>query len=309
MDTRISGTTRLLGIIGSPVNRVGSPVMYNFCFDHYKLDYVYMAFDCREDQVKETLDAVRRLNMRGVSVTMPCKREAARLADRLSPAARFAGAVNTIVNDGGILTGHITDGLGLVLDLKAHGKAVRDKNIVLLGTGGASSAILVQCALEKAASITVFNRTGPGLDRARSIGDRMRAEGISCRLEYHLLNDSELLSQKIRSSDILINATPVGMHPDQEGKSLVSDLSAFHKDLIVYDVICDPKRNPPHGGRPAKRMLRRKCFWRRRNASLAGSRSLPSVYRASHAVKELSAFLKSVSRLASFPIPEYNGKS
>ena len=292
MDTRISGTTRLLGIIGSPVNRVGSPVMYNFCFDHYKLDYVYMAFDCREDQVKETLDAVRRLNMRGVSVTMPCKREAARLADRLSPAARFAGAVNTIVNDGGILTGHITDGLGLVLDLKAHGKAVRDKNIVLLGTGGASSAILVQCALEKAASITVFNRTGPGLDRARSIGDRMRAEGISCRLEYHLLNDSELLSQKIRSSDILINATPVGMHPDQEGKSLVSDPSAFHKDLIVYDVICDPKRT-----RLMEDALRNGCsaenvFGGEGMLLWQGAEAFRLYTGLPMPVKELSAFLK-----------------
>ena len=114
MDTRISGTTGLLGVIGAPIRHSGSPLMYNFCFDYYGLDYVYLAFECKEDQVKETLDAIRRLQMKGANVTMPCKQAVAQQMDRLSKAARYVGAVNTIVNDQGVLTGHMTDGLGVI---------------------------------------------------------------------------------------------------------------------------------------------------------------------------------------------------
>lgn len=118
MDTRISGKTRLLGVFGTPIKHSGSPIMYNFCFDYYGIDCAYLAFDTDASQVKDSLAAMRRLNMRGANVTMPCKQEVCRNMDKLSDAARFVGAVNTIVNDNGVLTGHITDGMGVVLDLK-----------------------------------------------------------------------------------------------------------------------------------------------------------------------------------------------
>ncbi len=241
MDTRISGTTKLFGIIGTPVDRAGSPAMYNFCFDYYGLDCVYLAFDCREDQVKDTLAAAKRLQIRGLNVTMPCKREAARQVDRLSPAARFTGAVNTIVHEGGILTGHITDGIGFLSDLMDHGHTVAGKDIVLMGTGGAAAAILTQCALEGAASVTIFNRSREGLEKARAIGDALAADGVSCRMEYRFLTDPDLLHRTVRKASILINATPVGMAPGGEGRSLITDMSIFHRDLVVYDVICQPE--------------------------------------------------------------------
>ena len=98
MEQRIKGTTGLMGLIGSPVGHSGSPEMYNFSFRYHHLDYAYLAFDIKEDQVKEALDAVRLFHMRGCNVTMPCKNEAARYMDELSPAAFIMGAVNTIVN-------------------------------------------------------------------------------------------------------------------------------------------------------------------------------------------------------------------
>ena len=133
MDTRISGKTRLLGVFGTPIKHSGSPIMYNFCFDYYGIDCAYLAFDTDESQVKDSLAAMRRLNMRGANVTMPCKQEVCRNMDKLSDAARFVGAVNTIVNDNGVLTGHITDGMGVVLDLKDHNVSIIDKDIVLFG--------------------------------------------------------------------------------------------------------------------------------------------------------------------------------
>ena len=240
MDTRISGTTGLLGVIGSPITHSGSPLMYNFCFDHYGLDYVYLAFDCREDQVEDTLAAIRRLKMRGANVTMPCKQKVAQQMDRLSKAARYVGAVNTIVNDQGILTGHMTDGLGVMGDLKDHGKTIQGKDVVLLGAGGAAGAIMVQCALDGARSVTVFNRGEEGILRVKDMGERMEEEGISCRLSYGLLTEEERLYQTVREGDVLINATSVGMRPMSEGKSLIRDTGVFHKELVVYDVIYNP---------------------------------------------------------------------
>ena len=112
MEQRIKGTTGLLALIGSPVGHSGSPDMYNFCFRYHNLDYCYMAFDIKEDQVPAALDAMRLFKMRGCNVTMPCKTAAAQNMDELSPAARIIGAVNTIVNENGKLIGHMTDGIG-----------------------------------------------------------------------------------------------------------------------------------------------------------------------------------------------------
>lgn len=240
MDTRISGTTRLLGVFGTPIRHSGSPIIYNFCFNYYGLDCVYLAFDCDVPQVKDSIAAIRRLNMRGANVTMPCKQEVARNMDKLTPAARFIGAVNTIVNDNGVLTGHITDGEGVVLDLKNHGVSVVDQDIVLLGAGGAATAIMVQCALDGAKSVTVFNRGVEGLAKAERIGQSMMEDGIPCRMEYHLLAESERMHDCIRKADILINGTCVGMRPMHEGESLVTDMTAFHENLVVYDVIYNP---------------------------------------------------------------------
>lgn len=240
MDTRISGNTRLMGVIGSPIRHSGSPLMYNFCFDYYGLDCVYLAFPCEEAEVPETLAAFRRLNLRGGNVTMPCKQAVARNVDRLEGAAKFIGAANTIVNDGGILTGYMTDGMGVVLDLRDHGIDIRDKRIVLLGAGGAANAIMVQCALDGAAAVTVFNRGREALDKAAAVGQAMMADGVGCRMTYHPLADAEALGEAMEKADVLINATSVGMAPKLEGLSLIGDVSLLRPELTVYDVIYNP---------------------------------------------------------------------
>ena len=121
MEKRISGHTGLLALIGSPVGHSGSPAMYNYSFEKLGLDYAYVAFDIKEDKVKDAIAAMKTFNMRGCNVTMPDKVEAAKYMDELSPAAQIIGAVNTIVNDNGKLTGHITDGEGFVHNLRDHG--------------------------------------------------------------------------------------------------------------------------------------------------------------------------------------------
>ena len=141
MEKRISGHTGLLALIGSPVGHSGSPAMYNYSFEKLGLDYAYVAFDIKEDKVKDAIAAMKTFNMRGCNVTMPDKVEAAKYMDELSPAAQIIGAINTIVNDNGKLTGYITDGEGFVHNLKDHGIDIKGKKITVAGGGGAATAI------------------------------------------------------------------------------------------------------------------------------------------------------------------------
>lgn len=157
MEKRISGTTALYCLIGTPIGHSGSPAMYNYSFQKLGIDSAYVAFDISIEKVKGTIAAFRTLNIKGANVTMPCKNEVAKYMDELSPAARLVGAVNTIVNDGGKLTGNITDGVGFVRNLKEHGVDIKNKKITILGAGGAATAIQVQCALDGAKEINTFN--------------------------------------------------------------------------------------------------------------------------------------------------------
>ena len=142
----ISGTTRLLGLIGTPVGHSKSPQMYNYCFQKFNQDFAYFAFDVTEENTEKAINSLKLLNFRGANVTMPLKNAVIPFLDRLSPAAKAIGAVNTIVNDDGVLTGHITDGAGYTLNLKAGSVSVKDKKITLVGAGGVASAIMIQCA-------------------------------------------------------------------------------------------------------------------------------------------------------------------
>lgn len=159
MERRINGHTRLYALIGSPVGHSGSPAMYNYSFEKLGIDAAYLAFDIPLEKTKDAIDAFRTLNVGGFNITMPNKTAAAQLVDRLSPAAELVGACNTVVvEEDGTMTGHITDGIGFVRNLKEHGVGIEGKKIVLLGTGGAATAIAVQAALDKASEIAIFNR-------------------------------------------------------------------------------------------------------------------------------------------------------
>lgn len=240
METRISGKTKLLALIGSPVEHSGSPAMYNYSFQRLGLDYAYVAFDVKEKDVKQALDAMRLFHMRGMNVTMPDKVEAANQVDELSKAAQIIGAVNTIVNEDGKLVGHITDGEGFVNNLRDHGISVEGKKITVAGGGGAATAIQVQCALDGAREITIFNKQDAFFERTLETANKIKKAVPDCKVAVYNIEDIEKMTEEIKHSDIFVNATIVGMKPlDQE--SVVKDLSAFHKDLVVADAVYNPE--------------------------------------------------------------------
>ncbi|MCI5870029.1 MAG: shikimate dehydrogenase [Dorea sp.] len=240
MKKRISGTTTLLGLIGSPVGHSGSPAMHNYSFERLGLDYAYLAFDIKEEQVQQFLDTARLLHMRGFNVTMPCKTEVVRLVDELSPAAQIIGASNTVVNENGRLIGHNTDGIGFVRNLQEHGVRVKGKNITLMGGGGAGTAIFVQLALDGARRIDVLNRKGENYLKLEKMSEKLKEFAPECMVRVRDLADEAMLYESIRESDILINATKVGMKPN-EGESLIKDTSVYREDLVVSEIIYNPK--------------------------------------------------------------------
>ena len=240
MEKRISGHTRLLALIGSPVGHSGSPAMYNYSFEKLGLDYAYMAFDVKEDGVKAALDAMRLFNMRGMNVTMPDKVEAARYMDELSPAAQIIGAVNTIVNEDGKLIGHMTDGEGFVNNLKDHGISIVEKKMVIAGGGGAATAIQVQCALDGAREITIFNKKDAFFERTMQTAEKIKAAVPNCEVQVYDIDDEVQFKTELDSADIFVNATIVGMKP-MDDQSIIKDVSWFRADLVVADIVYNPE--------------------------------------------------------------------
>lgn len=240
MERRISGHTGLLALIGSPVGHSGSPAMYNYSFQKLGLDYAYVAFDIKVDEVKAAIDAMKTFKMRGCNVTMPCKNEAVKYMDELSPAARIIGAVNTIVNEDGRLIGYITDGEGFVNNLKDHGIDVKGKKITVAGGGGAATAIQVQCALDGAREISIFNIKDAFFERTLQTAEKIKEEVPGIVVNVYDIADTDKMTEEIRSSDIFANATIVGMKP-MENESVVKDTSAFYPGLVVADAVYNPE--------------------------------------------------------------------
>ncbi|HGM3507897.1 TPA: shikimate dehydrogenase [Clostridioides difficile] len=237
----ISGRTGLFALIGTPVGHSKSPVMYNYSFEKLDLDYRYLAFDITVDKVKEALSAIKTFNIKGANVTMPCKSAVTEYMDELSPAARIIGACNTIVNDNGKLVGHITDGVGYVRNLKENGVEVKGKKITIMGAGGAATAIQVQCALDGAREISIFNTKDDFYKRAEQTVENIKKEVPECIVNLYDLEDIDKLYEEIESSDILTNATLIGMKP-YDNETNIKDVSILRKELVVTDVVYNPKK-------------------------------------------------------------------
>lgn len=241
MEKRISGHTRLYALIGSPVGHSGSPAMYNYSFEKLGIDAAYLAFDVPVEKTEEAVKALAALHAGGFNVTMPCKTAVAQLVDRLSPAAALVGACNTVVfEEDGSMTGHMTDGTGFVRNLKEHGVDIEGRKIVLLGTGGAATAIAVQAALDGVAEIAIFNRKDEFYANGEKTVEKIRKAVPSIgKVFIEDLDNKELLGEIIGRSDILINATRAGMSPMEDVIPVPAEF--LRPQLAVADVVYNPK--------------------------------------------------------------------
>lgn len=237
----ITGHTRLTALLGSPVAHSISPLMHNEAFQLLDLDYTYLCFEVNEETLPAAVDGLKACGIRGFNLTMPNKNKIVELLDELSPAARLIGAVNTVVNDDGHLTGYNTDGVGYMQAVKDAGYDITGKTITIMGAGGAATAICAQAALDGVEKIHIFAReTSRFWDRTQKLAENINST-LPCKAVLHENKDTAALAQAISESALLLNATSVGMAPNTEG-TIIEDTSLYHPDLIVSDVIYNPRK-------------------------------------------------------------------
>ncbi len=230
----ISGKTRICALIGDPIEHTMSPVMHNTAYKKLGLDYAYIPFRVKPEELPRAVAGLKALNVRGFNVTIPHKVSIIPFLDSLDPLAEKIGAVNTVVNEDGELRGYNTDATGFIQALLGRKVEPKDKNAVILGAGGASRAISYILA-ERGAHLTILNRKLE-LDWAEKIGQFIREDlGREVRV---LELTPKLLGKALEGADILVNATSVGMSP-AGGKSLVP-ARLLRRRLVVFDIVYNP---------------------------------------------------------------------
>ena len=239
MEKRITGHTELIGLMAYPIRHSSSPAMHNAAFAKLGLDYAYLAFEVDNDSLEGAVQGIRSLKLVGSNVSMPNKTVVHKYLDKLSPAAEMCGAINTIVNEDGVLTGHITDGTGYMMSLKDNGVDVIGKKMTIVGAGGAATAIEIQAALDGVAEISIFNRKDEFWANAEETVRKIN-EKTNCKAQLFDLADLDKLKEEIASSYLFTNATGMGMKP-LEGQTYIPDKSFLRPDLIVSDVVYYPR--------------------------------------------------------------------
>lgn len=235
---RMTSSTSIAAVIGDPVKHSLSPVIHNVGFQSLGIDWVYVACEVKEGEAQSALDAMKTLGLRGLSVTMPHKTAIASLVDSVSPAAQALHSVNTVeVAADGSLIGHSTDGEGLVASLKEQGVGVKGKTILILGAGGASRSVIDALQRHECQQIFVANRSLDHAQTAVALAPAI-AEVVS-------IADVAALSEAATNSDIIINATSVGMTKSREvvpGKVSASPIPIDHirSNHIVLDLVYHP---------------------------------------------------------------------
>jgi shikimate dehydrogenase len=211
-----------------------SPVMHNAAFKNKGVDCVYLPFKVKKEELGKAIEGMRALNIRGLNVTIPHKVDVIQFLDELDPLADKIGAVNTIVNNGGVLKGYNTDATGFLQALRERGIEPKGKSVVILGAGGASRAISFILA-EGGAHIVILNRLLE-LDWAKELASRI-SQTFAKEVEALELN-KENLASALEKADILVNTTSVGMSPKIDETPVTSNL--LKSNLVVSDIVYNP---------------------------------------------------------------------
>ena len=225
----------MVGLIGDPVAHSVSPEMHNAAYKELNLDYSYISIQVAKKDLKKALDDIRAKNFAGVNVTIPHKEAVIPLLDEVTKIPRLIGAVNAIKNENGKLIGYNTDGAGFVESLKEDGKIdPKGKNVVLIGAGGGAKAVaimLAEAGIKSLVITDIMREKSSNLTECVKSYFKIDAAAIS--------QGSNDLKEAIKNCNILVNATPVGMHPNEDKCPIALDIE-IPKGILVYDLIYNP---------------------------------------------------------------------
>ena len=234
---KLDGYTRLAAVVANPIKHSISPFIHNTAFEATATNGVYVVWEIETSDLEQTIRNIRRYQMFGINLSMPYKEQVIPYLDELSDEARLIGAVNTVVNHDGILIGYNTDGKGFFKSLPSF--TITGKKMTLLGAGGAAKSILAQAILDGANQISVFVRES-SMEKTKSYLDRLE-EQTGFKVDLYALEDVSELQARIAESDLLVNATSVGM----DGQSSpVPESIVLPETLLVADIIYKPFETP-----------------------------------------------------------------
>jgi len=222
----------LVGVLGYPVAENPTCVMQEAGFAELGLKWRYLTMEVKPEALPDAMRGVRALGMRGINLTIPHKVAVMALLDDIAPDAKLIGAVNTVRRAGDRLIGENTDGKGFLRGLRESGLDPRGKRVVVLGAGGAARAITVELALAGAAELTVFNRS---VERGQSLVTDLKAR-TGASAQFKPWNTTFAVGPE---TDVLVNATSIGLYPDIHATPDV-DLGSARSELLVCDVIPNP---------------------------------------------------------------------
>ncbi len=232
----ILGTTKTIGIFGDPVAHTLSPVIQNAAFAALGLDFVYVPFHVVPERLGPAVEGVRALGLAGVNITIPHKVAVMDYLDEIDANAKEIGAVNTVVNDGGRLVGHNTDGAGFLKSLTEEtGFNPAGRRVLVIGAGGAARAVLYSVLLENPAAVVVLNRT---VEKAAALVDAFGPGFKDVELSAGPLFGAKAAAG---SADLVINTTSLGMEGNAE---LDFPVSALADDAVVADIVYSPLKTP-----------------------------------------------------------------
>ncbi|MBA7647473.1 Shikimate dehydrogenase (NADP(+)) [subsurface metagenome] len=231
---RINGETKIVGLIGYPIGHTLSPAMHNRAFEYLDLNYIYLPFPVEKNNLKGALRALPALGIVGVNVTLPYKEKVREYLDEVTEEAELTRAVNTILVRDNRLIGYNTDGEGFITSLKkGAGVDPKGKKVVIIGAGGAGRAVSIQLAKEGVKGIDLFDII---FDKAQDLASHIEKNIPEAKVTAL---KEEGLEKEIKEADILINATPVGIKPDDLPPI---DPKLLHPNLLVYDLIYNPSK-------------------------------------------------------------------
>lgn len=234
-------STRLAGLIGFPLGHSVSPPMQQAAFDHHNLPWRYSSWQTAAEDLPARVASLREARVVGANVTVPHKQAVMPLLDEVDTQATFVGAVNTIINRDGRLSGYNTDVPGFLQALRADaGFDPRGAAALLLGAGGAARAAAYALIRAGAKSLTIANRHDQRAAHLRAALDRLGAETQLLAVNW---NDEDL-AEAAGKCDLLVNTTTVGMRGGPaEGESPLN-ARVLHRDLLVFDLVYNPQDTP-----------------------------------------------------------------
>ena len=239
MKRKINGKTVIIGIIGENIKNSLSPFIHNQIISKYDLNFCYLPFQVKERNLYEAIQGIKALNLRGVNVTFPYKINVIQFLDKVEKTAQRIGAVNTIINDDGVLTGYNTDVIGFKRSLQEEQKEIiKGNKATILGAGGAARAVVYALLEGGIEEINIFNRT---IEKAKEIKHRLSSFFIQSQINVFPL-EKEFLKDKISKAHLLVNTTSIDMSSLQAEDNSLLDEALFHSKLLVNDLIYQPAK-------------------------------------------------------------------